>query len=89
MTPEAWFDELATALVGQMPPDSPAPGGALGVTDDERDALLDLARVAAHASERWAAPVSTFMVGVALHAVPAVERVAMLRRLVETMEPPG
>lgn len=89
MTPEAWFDELATALVGQMPPDTPPPGGALGVTDDERDALLDLARVAAHTSERWAAPVSTFMVGVALHAVPASERVAMLRRLVEMLEPTG
>lgn len=89
MTPDAWFDELATALAGQVGPDLPGARGDLGVTDDERDALLDLARVAAHTSERWAAPVSTFMVGVALHAVPAHERVAMLRRLVETLEPPG
>ena len=35
------------------------------VTPDEQTALLDLARVAAHTSERISAPISTFLVGVA------------------------
>ncbi|HEX3622773.1 MAG TPA: DUF6457 domain-containing protein [Acidimicrobiales bacterium] len=35
----------------------------LGLTDDEADAVLDLARVVAHGSERKFAPLSTFLAG--------------------------
>jgi hypothetical protein len=55
VTPEDWFEQLRAALPDEVPT----------VTDDERAALLDLARVAAHTSERWTAPVSTFLVGLA------------------------
>lgn len=85
MDPDTWFEQLAAAL----PEPDGTPDAATAVTDDERDALLDLARVAAHTSERWTAPVSTFLVGVVLHAVPAAERAGLLRRLVATLEPPG
>jgi uncharacterized protein DUF6457 len=35
----------------------------LGLTDDEADAVLDLARAVAHGSERRFAPLSTFLAG--------------------------
>ena len=46
-----WISELAQHL-GTEPP-----------TDEELDQLLDLAGVAAHASERIAAPIACWMVG--------------------------
>jgi hypothetical protein len=49
--PAAWLAELASAL-GQPPP-----------TQDEIDDLLALASTAAHASERWAAPLACWLVG--------------------------
>jgi Domain of unknown function (DUF6457) len=48
---DRWVDELAEAL---------------GIEDDvDVDALLDLARDSAHQVERRAAPVTTFLVGLA------------------------
>lgn len=79
MTPDAWFEQLVAAL-----PEGTAPGETVG--EEERDALLDLARVAAHTSERWTAPISTFLVGLALHELPAAERSAMVRRLASSLE---
>lgn len=52
---------------------------ALG-PDDERE-LLDLARIAAHRSERIAAPLTTFLVGVALADLPAADRTERIARL--------
>jgi len=49
----AWVAELAAAL-GVTPPD-----------DATIDVLLDLAGVAAHASERIAAPIACYLVGLA------------------------
>jgi hypothetical protein len=89
MTPDTWFEQLAAALSGRAETDADGSRTPPSVTDDERDALLDLARVAAHTSERWTAPVSTFLVGVALHGVPAGDRAAVLRRLVTELEPPS
>jgi hypothetical protein len=74
--PPDWFDLLVTAL----------PVEALEVSDEERDALLDLARVAAHTSERWTAPISTYVVGVALAGLPADRRSDVLRELVTALE---
>jgi hypothetical protein len=85
MTPDAWFEQLTTALAERAGP----VGAPHDVRDDERDALLDLARVAAHTSERWTAPISTFLVGVALHDARADERAAILRQLVTALEPPS
>lgn len=56
MTPEDWLAELAA--VAEVP--------LTELVDRERDALLDVARVAAHTSQRWTAPLSTFLLGVAL-----------------------
>lgn len=72
MTPEAWLTELDRALPGDVPPLDPP----------LREALLELARVAAHASQRWTAPVTTFQAGLALATVPAAEREQVVRRLV-------
>jgi hypothetical protein len=49
MTAQEWIDRYATAL-GVAPP-----------TDEEREALLRLAGVAAHASERIAAPIACWV----------------------------
>lgn len=62
------------------------PGGQLALTDAERDALLDLARVAAHASERRAAPLATFLAGCAYADLPAPERARALQTLVADLE---
>jgi hypothetical protein len=84
--PETWFDEL----VARLPtPASDAGRDGLDLDEAERAALLDLARVAAHTSERWTAPLSTFLVGVAYaHATPDERRVAV-RALVGALEPSG
>lgn len=51
MTRDEWLTAFAAAL------DAPAP------TDVELDALLELAGIAAHTSERQAAPLSCWLVG--------------------------
>jgi hypothetical protein len=72
MEPDAWFAQLLDALPADVGP----------VTEEERVALLDLARVAAHTSERWTAPVSTFLVGLALVEAAPSDRAAAVRDLV-------
>ncbi len=62
------------------------PDGAAGPSAAEQTAILDLARVAAHASERIAAPISAYLVGLAYAARPADERAAALRALVANLE---
>ena len=79
MEPHEWFELLRAHL----PATAPAP------SDAEVDALLDLARVAAHTSERWAAPVSTFVVGVALAADDPDDRVGRIRSLTARLEAAG
>jgi hypothetical protein len=72
MQPDDWFAQLLDALPGEVGP----------VTEEERVALLDLARVAAHTSERWTAPVSTFLLGLAYVDAAPAERAAAVRELV-------
>ena len=84
ITPDEWFARLAEALAGSV---GAVGDGADGVVDAAtRAALLDLARVAAHSSERWAAPISTWLAGVALAAVPEAERAQRLAALVAALE---
>jgi hypothetical protein len=85
---DAWFAALVDAL-RDAAPDAAPEGVALGLTDAERDGLLDLARVAAHTAERWTAPVSTFLAGVAYASVPAADRAAAIRAVVEALEVHG
>jgi hypothetical protein len=82
--PATWFTQLIAAL--EPSADGAAP--VAPVTDAEREALLDLARVAAHTSERWTAPVSTFLVGVRYAAMPVEDRAAAVRALVATLDDP-
>jgi len=58
---DAWLARFAAEL-----PD----GMDASLSVDERTALLDLARVAAHRSERIAAPLTTFLLGLALAGSP-------------------
>jgi hypothetical protein len=85
---DAWFTALADALRAAAP-DRAAPADAVTVpalTDAERDGLLDLARVAAHTAERWTAPVSTFLAGVAYASVSGDDRAAAIRAVVAALE---
>lgn len=72
-----WLDRLADQL--------PA-GSTATITPGEQAALLDLARVAAHTSERIAAPISTFLVGVAYASEPGDERAQRIRELTRALE---
>ena len=71
-----WFQ----ALINELPATAPE------MTDDEITALLDLARVAAHTSERWSAPISTFMAGVALANFAPDHRATRIRELTGRLE---
>ena len=56
MTTDAALDDLAAAL------------GVAGLTGDEQRLLLDCARDVAHLTQRRFAPLSTFLLGVAVGA---------------------
>lgn len=58
----------------------------LALTPAEERALLDLARVAAHTSERISAPLTTFLAGVAWADLGSAERAERLRALVGRLE---
>jgi hypothetical protein len=58
---DAWLARFAAELPDQMD---------ASLSSDDRSALLDLARVAAHRSERIAAPLTTFLLGLALAGTP-------------------
>ncbi|HWP62995.1 MAG TPA: DUF6457 domain-containing protein [Candidatus Binatia bacterium] len=60
--------------------------GSVAVSPALQAALLDLARVAAHASERIAAPITAFMAGVAFAGLDDDARAARVRSLVERLE---
>lgn len=77
MTLAEWLERLRAEL---------GDGDSLALTPEEERALLDLARVAAHGSERIAAPLTTFLAGVALADLPpGPERAARLRAVVDAM----
>jgi Domain of unknown function (DUF6457) len=72
----AWLDRLSTLLSASAPQVTPA----------EQAAILDLARIAAHASERIAAPISTYLVGLAFASLVPRERAGALREIVTRLE---
>lgn len=71
-----WLDRVRASL------DSSAD---LSLTTAEEQALLGLARVAAHASERIAAPLSTYLAGVALGGLPPEGRANALAKLLQDL----
>ncbi|MGA2528162.1 MAG: DUF6457 domain-containing protein [Acidimicrobiales bacterium] len=70
-----WLDKYTAAL------------GLAPITDDDVETLLSLAGIAAHASERTAAPVSCYLAARA--GVPLADAVAIARRLADDLEEPG
>jgi hypothetical protein len=69
---DAWLARFAAELPGQV---------HAALSDDERTALLDLARVAAHRSERIAAPLTTFLLGLAFAGSPSEDWPARIRAI--------
>jgi Domain of unknown function (DUF6457) len=51
------------------------------ITTLERRRLLEIARIAAHTSERVAAPISTYLLGLALAGLSAADRGRELNRI--------
>ena len=74
---EGWLTELAALL---------PPGLLDEVGPPERAVLLDLARIAAHRSHRTAAPISTYLVGLALASTARPERLARMRELASRLD---
>jgi hypothetical protein len=70
-----WLDRYAAAL------------GSPPITDEDVETLLALAGVAAHASERTAAPVSCYLA--ALAGVKPAEALAAARRVADDLAEPG
>ena len=62
------------------------PSGGPGLTEEEQAALLDIARIAAHTSERIAAPLSTYMAGLTCAELPPAARGEALRSLAQQLE---
>ena len=88
---QAWFAQLE-ALLGRLvaaqgEPDAEVSHGPSAVVADEQARLLDLARIAAHRSERWTAPISTYLAGVALASYAPAVRAQVLTDLVDGLEP--
>jgi hypothetical protein len=76
----AWLDRLGALL----------PAGTLDeVGPAERAALLDLARIAAHQSHRRAAPISTYLAGLAFASLPRAERLERITELAAQLEGDG
>ena len=74
---ETWLAALGALL----------PAGTLEQAGaEERVALLDLARIAAHRSQRWAAPISTYLVGLAFASLPLAERLDRIRALLAQLD---
>jgi hypothetical protein len=71
---EDWLRKLEAAADFHIP-----------VTITERRLLLDIARVAAHKSERVAAPISTYLLGLAMSKVTAERRSGELERISEAL----
>ncbi len=77
MTVDDWLSGVAEAL-----PELPS----RVLSDRERAALLDLARVAAHASHRTAAPLSAFLAGAAFGGLDGEARAAAIEALVARLD---
>jgi hypothetical protein len=71
------FIEKVRVLLGPSAP---------SVDADETEAVLELARVAAHTSERRAAPVTAYLVGMAVAGAAPEARAAFIDDLVIKLE---
>jgi hypothetical protein len=71
------FIERVRSLLGPNPP---------SIDDGEVEAVLELARVAAHSSERRAAPITAYLAGMAVAGAAPEAREAFLDDLVVKLE---
>ncbi len=76
LTVRQWLDALRAELGTD----------GLDLSRAEQRALLDLARVAAHASERVAAPLSTFLAGIAFAGLGSDERARAIEAVTKRLE---
>jgi hypothetical protein len=74
----AWMDRLRASLAAEGDPRT-------DLSTEEERLILDLARVAAHTSERIAAPLTTFVAGLALAGLTPEDRARRLRELLEKL----
>jgi hypothetical protein len=74
------MEEFLAKVRSLLGPDAPS------VTDGEIEAVLELARVAAHSSERRAAPVTAYLVGMAVAGAAPEAREAFIDDLVIKLE---
>jgi hypothetical protein len=75
MTLSQWLDAVRRQL-----------GTDLDLSTDDQRALLDLTRVAAHRSERIAAPLTAFLAGMALTDLDPARRADEIRRITAALE---
>jgi hypothetical protein len=74
------MEEFLAKVRSLLGPDAPS------VTGGEIEAVLELARVAAHTSERRAAPVTAYLVGMAVAGAAPEAREAFIDDLVIKLE---
>jgi Domain of unknown function (DUF6457) len=74
------MEEFIEKVRGLLGPDAPS------LTADEAEAVLELARVAAHTSERRAAPVTAYLIGMAVAGAAPEARSAFIDDLVIKLE---
>jgi hypothetical protein len=74
------MEEFLEKVRGLLGPDAPT------LDEGEIEAVLELARVAAHSSERRAAPVTAYMVGLAVAGAAPEAREAFIDDLVVKLE---
>lgn len=73
----SWLDDVHGIL---------GAAGGSPISEAEQHALLDIARIAAHTSERIAAPLTTFLAGVAYGSLAPRERASALTALASRLE---
>ena len=75
---DEWLRRLRAAA--GLPTDAPPVSAA------EQRVLLGIARVAAHASERVAAPISTYLLGIVMASLAPEDRAADLERILAVLD---
>lgn len=76
VTAAEWLEQLRAAVTTSRD---------LTLSAEEEQELLDLARIAAHRSERIAAPLTTFLVGIALADLPSEQRAGRISEVKQRM----
>ncbi len=76
---DEWLERVRSAIGAGVPE----------LDAGEREALLDLTRLAAHASERVAGPLTVYLLGMTLAGRDTESRVEAIDELMGRLTPPG